>query len=203
MPIYDHDGTASREIGKLWDNDGTSSHQIGRAWDNDGTASYPLYSSSVVISNNPDHADYVDRAWSDVGYDKFELYPGYFTAVAGHRYVVAGTLGGFASLYENQHQSDCTSVFELYVDGHLLVGHYVCTKFEESGNTIYTAPSSGIKYMTAFCERRNTWQGDINAQLTMVVDITELENERGARFSSANEFFNAYGFFTGSKEVEV
>lgn len=106
MPIYDHDGTASREIGKLWDNDGTSSHQIGKAWDNDGTASHPLYSSSVIIRNNPDHADYVDRAWSDIGYDKFELVPGYFTAVAGHRYVVAGNLGGFASLYENQHQSD-------------------------------------------------------------------------------------------------
>lgn len=45
MAIYDDDGTATREIGKLYDNDGTTTYQIGKAYDNDGTNSYLIYSA--------------------------------------------------------------------------------------------------------------------------------------------------------------
>lgn len=49
MAIYDNDGTATREIGKLYDNDGTSNHQIGKAYDNNGSANSLIYSAEEVI----------------------------------------------------------------------------------------------------------------------------------------------------------
>ncbi len=56
MAIYDDDGTATREIGKLYDNDGTTTYQIGKAYDNDGTNSYLVYSAEEIILNNNDYA---------------------------------------------------------------------------------------------------------------------------------------------------
>ena len=44
MAIYDNDGTANFEIGKLFDNDSLSNQQIGKVYDFDGTASHLIYS---------------------------------------------------------------------------------------------------------------------------------------------------------------
>ena len=52
MAIYDDDGTATREIGKLYDNDRTTTYQIGKAYDNDGTNSYLIYSAEDYLLQN-------------------------------------------------------------------------------------------------------------------------------------------------------
>lgn len=56
MPIYDYDGTALHQIGKVYDWDGTTSHQIGKVYDWDGTASSLIYSSEDVILDNSNYA---------------------------------------------------------------------------------------------------------------------------------------------------
>lgn len=52
MPIYDNDGTASYEIGKLFDNDGTASYQIGKVYDNDGTTNSLIYSAEQALADS-------------------------------------------------------------------------------------------------------------------------------------------------------
>lgn len=47
MPIYDNDGTANYQIGKLYDSDGTNKYQIGKVYDNDGTTNSLIYSAEV------------------------------------------------------------------------------------------------------------------------------------------------------------
>lgn len=47
MPIYDNDGTAQREIGKLYDNNGSVSTQIGKVYDNNGSASTLIYTAEL------------------------------------------------------------------------------------------------------------------------------------------------------------
>lgn len=47
MAIYDNDGTANYEIGKLYDDDGTANHQIGKAYDHNGTAASLIYSAET------------------------------------------------------------------------------------------------------------------------------------------------------------
>lgn len=46
MAIYDNDGTANYEIGKLYDNDGTANHQIGKVYDFDGTVNSLIYTGT-------------------------------------------------------------------------------------------------------------------------------------------------------------
>lgn len=58
MPIYDNDGTASTQIGKVYDNDGTASYQIGKIWDNDGTASTLVYTAEQMVLNGSTAADF-------------------------------------------------------------------------------------------------------------------------------------------------
>lgn len=49
MPIFDHNGTASTQIGKVFDNNGTASTQIGKVFDNNGTANTLIYSSDMTL----------------------------------------------------------------------------------------------------------------------------------------------------------
>ena len=67
MAIYDNDGTATREIGKLYDNDGTTSYQIGKAYDNDGTNSYLIYTANApetaTILNYSDQVSGITGGW--------------------------------------------------------------------------------------------------------------------------------------------
>lgn len=49
MPIYDNDGTANREIGKLYDNNGSANTQIGKVYDNNGSANSLIYQSELII----------------------------------------------------------------------------------------------------------------------------------------------------------
>jgi len=49
MAIYDNDGTANHEIGKLYDNDGTVNHQIGKVYDHNGTTASLIYSAEVQV----------------------------------------------------------------------------------------------------------------------------------------------------------
>lgn len=59
MPIYDYDGTANNEIGRVYDNDGTANHQIGKVYDNDGTANSLIYSADGNV--------FPDMAWTGGG----------------------------------------------------------------------------------------------------------------------------------------
>ena len=43
MPIYDFDGSTSREIGKLYDWNGSTNSQIKEVYDFDGTTSRLIY----------------------------------------------------------------------------------------------------------------------------------------------------------------
>ncbi len=54
MPIYDNDGTASREIGKLYDHNGSANTQIGKVYDNNGSANSLIYTSeyNIVTASN-------------------------------------------------------------------------------------------------------------------------------------------------------
>ena len=45
MPMYDWNGTASSELGKVYDWDGTTSYQLGKGYDWDGTANNLIYSA--------------------------------------------------------------------------------------------------------------------------------------------------------------
>lgn len=47
MAIYDNDGTASREIGKLYDHNGSANTQIGKVYDNNGSANSLIYTSTL------------------------------------------------------------------------------------------------------------------------------------------------------------
>lgn len=49
MPIYDNDGTANREIGKLYDHNGSANTQIGKVYDNNGSANSLIYSDITQI----------------------------------------------------------------------------------------------------------------------------------------------------------
>lgn len=52
MPIYDFDGSAGYQIGKVYDYDGSAGHQIGKVYDHDGTASHLIYSAETVYFDN-------------------------------------------------------------------------------------------------------------------------------------------------------
>lgn len=64
MPIYDNDGTANREIGKLYDHNGSANTQIGKVYDNNGSANSLIYSSELIlIGNNRTYTS----GWSAIG----------------------------------------------------------------------------------------------------------------------------------------
>lgn len=50
MAVYDNNGTANAEIGKLYDDDGTTNYQIGKVYDNDGTTDSLIYTSAISKS---------------------------------------------------------------------------------------------------------------------------------------------------------
>lgn len=50
MPIYDHDGSARTEIGKLYDYNGSAAAQIDKVYDYDGSANHLIYQSAVPFS---------------------------------------------------------------------------------------------------------------------------------------------------------
>ena len=62
MAIYENDGTANYEIGKLYDNDGTTSYQIGKVYDNNGTTNSLLYQDSLTVVDIAN--DVVNTSWS-------------------------------------------------------------------------------------------------------------------------------------------
>ena len=49
MPIYDNNGSASTQIGKLYDYNGSANTQIGKVYDNNGSASSLIYTSDIVF----------------------------------------------------------------------------------------------------------------------------------------------------------
>ena len=64
MAIYDNDGTANFEIGKLFDNDSLSNHQIGKVYDFDGTANSLIYSAwNGELLDGADEFEDVTGGW--------------------------------------------------------------------------------------------------------------------------------------------
>lgn len=202
MPIYDSDGSTSRQIARLWDNNGTTSSQISKVWDNDGTTSRLVYAAVVTIQNSFTYVDDMTFTWQDVGDTYYYKKTATFYAVAGHRYVVQARLDGWA--YSGG--SECRVIWEVQIDRKIsVVGHYGTNfnKFSYTDSCIYTATSTGTKDIEGYVKRYMSTQGELSGEVLMVVDVTELENMRGTQFGSAQEFIDKYGTFTGSKEVEV
>ena len=68
MPIYDFDGSTSREIGKLYDNNGTTSSQIKEVYDNDGPASRLVYKDAPDYLFNWGDNREITGGWSTKKY---------------------------------------------------------------------------------------------------------------------------------------
>lgn len=68
MPIYDNDGTANREIGKLYDYNGSANTQIGKVYDNNGTTNSLIYNyqspTTQVIFNGTNQVSAITGGWS-------------------------------------------------------------------------------------------------------------------------------------------
>ena len=45
MAIYENDGTAIHELGRVLDHDGTANHRLAKVYDHDGTANHLIYSA--------------------------------------------------------------------------------------------------------------------------------------------------------------
>ena len=65
MPIYDNDGTSSREIGKLYDNNGSTNSQIKEVYDHNGTTSSLIYKDLEPIQKTLSVTGIQDGAWHD------------------------------------------------------------------------------------------------------------------------------------------
>jgi len=52
MAIYDNDGTAESEWGKMYDTDGTAEYQIGKLYDSDGTADSLIHNAEFILFGN-------------------------------------------------------------------------------------------------------------------------------------------------------
>lgn len=63
MAIYDNNGTASSEIGKLYDNDGTANFQLGKVYDNNGTTNSLTYELIEQLSVIPTASNYTWTAF--------------------------------------------------------------------------------------------------------------------------------------------
>ncbi|MEG2678282.1 MAG: hypothetical protein RR933_09180 [Oscillospiraceae bacterium] len=63
MAIYDFDGTASRELGKLYDNDGTTSRKIGKVFDSDGAANKVIYKDELLLYDNGNQCISATGGW--------------------------------------------------------------------------------------------------------------------------------------------
>lgn len=72
MAIFDNDGTALCEAGKMYDSDGTADYQIGKIYDNDGTADSLIYTADYVffpsayVSNKANWTDHGEGSGSVV-----------------------------------------------------------------------------------------------------------------------------------------
>lgn len=64
MPIYDNDGTTSREIGKLYDYNGTTSSQTKEVYDFDGTTSRLIYKDAPDYLFNWGDNTEITGGWS-------------------------------------------------------------------------------------------------------------------------------------------
>lgn len=58
MALYDNNGTASTQIGKVYDNNGTTNTQIGKIYDNNGTTSSLIYTADQTFFNGTTACDY-------------------------------------------------------------------------------------------------------------------------------------------------
>lgn len=95
MPIYDNDGTAKVEVGKLYDNDGTANHQIGKAYDHDGTAASLVYSGDANFGKVELPATYGASSGST---NSGALDMSGYSTLSGHAYCRGGVTSGSTSI---------------------------------------------------------------------------------------------------------
>lgn len=67
MAIYDDNGTAKTEIGKVYDNDGTTGYQIGKVYDSDGTTNSLIYQANYVVVDSA--TGEANGSWTKVTYN--------------------------------------------------------------------------------------------------------------------------------------
>lgn len=64
MAVYDNNGTANAEIGKLYDDDGTTNYQIGKVYDNNGTTDSLIYQNEEILYNAGNECTAITGGWS-------------------------------------------------------------------------------------------------------------------------------------------
>lgn len=69
MPIYDHNGSATTEIGKLYDNNGSANTQIGKVYDNNGSANSLIYSAEEILIGSGAQSNVISNSgnWRMIG----------------------------------------------------------------------------------------------------------------------------------------
>lgn len=107
MPIYDYDGTALHQIGKVYDWDGTTSHQIGKVYDWDGTTSSLIYSGEEVIvqADGKSNVNAILKAWDGSNWTTVN-----YTVGEGDK----NTSGMNGNIYVIAEKKDSASPFRLY-----------------------------------------------------------------------------------------
>lgn len=160
-----------------------------------------VYRAGVTVTNVFTADMQEETSWSDVGYDRMELWIKTFSVTAGHRYFVRGQLWGYA-----RPNSDLSSF-----TGQLMIGDDVMTSYDVASlvplqgktvNYIYTAGSSGTIPLKVTGTRVETDQGTLRGIGEMFVDLTEAESLRGSRYT-ADGFYSAAGKFYGNKDIDV
>lgn len=84
MPIYDNDGTANREIGKIYDNDGYINREINTVYDNDGSANRLIFQSilpsryidpapQITVGTRDDFVYSIGGSASFEGYNRLDI----------------------------------------------------------------------------------------------------------------------------------
>ena len=184
MAVYDNNGTANAEIGKLYDDDGTTNYQIGKVYDNNGTTDSLVYNADFILFQ----ANSVNNlgAWSQQKTDPNGVLSNF--AITSNGYLsTEGPQSGTAKECFNGINStpiDCSSFSKMIVT---IV--YTCAPYHNSGYYIFglstTKSASSTPNMT---KRTNCTVGthtiDISSLTgTYYFNIAQLYCDNGIQFS--------------------
>lgn len=180
MAIYDKDGTADYEIGKLYDNDGTTYHQIGKVYDNDGAVNSLIYTSDTVIV--PNIVDYPQSAYS------------YYTTDEGGTYTYSVTESGATARCDGNSSSgkDRKYGFALNfpTDGHKYLNITYSCKSNSSGchGRIFIGVDCTARYgySTLIKMLLETYEPKTDGDKTAKIDISAYSNVGFAVYFSTN-----------------
>ena len=155
MPIYDNDGTTSKQISALYDNAGASSIQIGYVYDNDGTTDHLIYTAAQYLFN-----------YGSVSGVSWTMGRG---AWLGADFIgVAETSNDFAALAYTAQKVDLTKFSALKAYVKMRPENYVGG---QTGIIVNTEPS--ILNVTKDTNIKNTAE-NANKYFTLAIDISDI-----------------------------